>query len=156
MNTYMYHRKHISPLRIVAMILVLVLTLPMDAHAATPETVQPLASAYLSSYGAYTYAAGDGKVQVWFDVEGTRYIPKLGVTEIKLYHAIDGHTWYLVETYSYETTPDLMSYNDYFHAGHVDFDGVPGRYYKATVTFYGGTTSSGDYRDYNTSSILST
>ena len=152
----MYHKKHIPLLRIVAALLILTLTMPMSAKAATVEPVQPLASAYLDLYSAYVYAAGDGKVQVWYDVRGTRYIPKLGVTEIKLYHAIDGHTWYLVETYSYETTPSLMSYNDYFHAGHVDFDGVPGRYYKATVTFYGGTTSSGDYRDYNTSSILST
>ena len=152
----MYHKKHTSLLRVVAVLLVLTLAMPIGAKAATIEPVQPLASAYLLSYGAYVHAAGDGKVQVWYDVNGTRYIPKLGVTEIKLYHAIDGHTWYLVETYSYETTPSLMSYNDYFHAGHVDFDGVPGRYYKATVTFYGGTTSSGDYRDYNTSSILST
>lgn len=152
----MDHRKHISPLRIVAMILVLTLTLPMGAHAATPETVQPLASDYLDFYSAYTHAAGDAKVQVYFDVKGTSYIPKLGVTEIKLYHSIDSQTWYLAQTYSYETTSGLMSYGQKIHSGHVDFDGVPGRFYKATVTFYGGTTSSGDYLEYDTSVILST
>ena len=152
----MYHKKQISILRIVAVLLVLTLAMPMSAKAATVEPVQPLASAYLSSYGAYVYAAGDGKVQVWYEVDGVRYLGMLGVSEIKLYHAIDGHTWYLVKTYSYETTPSLMSYDSVFPAGHVDFDGAPGRYYKATVPFYGGTTSSGDYRDYNTSSILST
>lgn len=152
----MYHRKHITILRVVALLLVLALTMPIGANAATVETVQPRASDYLSSYNAYVYPAGDGKVQVWFDVKGIGYVDKLGVLTIKLYHAIDGHTWYLAKTYSYETTSGLMSYNDNFHSGHVDLNGVPGRYYKATVTFYGGTTSSGDTRYYYTSSILST
>ena len=152
----MYHKKQISILRIVAVLLGLTLAMPMSAKAATVEPVQPLASAYLNAYGAYVYAAGDGKVQVWYDVNGTRYLGMLGVKTIKLYHSIDSQTWYLAQTYSYETTPSLMSYNDYFHSGHVDFDGVPGRFYKATVTFYGGSSATtGDSRDYYTSTILS-
>lgn len=152
----MYHRKHTSLLLIVTMLLVFALTVPMVAHAAVPETLQPMASNYLDSYGAYTYAAGNSQVQVWFNVKGVGYVPKLGATEIKLYHSIDSQTWYLVKTYSYETTSGMMGYNSKLHDGHVDFAGVPGRFYKATVTFYGGTTTSGDYRTYNTSVILST
>jgi hypothetical protein len=134
----------------------LMLTVPTGAYAAVPESFQPMASDYIDTYHAFVQAAGNSKVQVWFNVEGTNYVPKLGASEIKLYHSIDSQTWYLVKTYSYETTSGMMSYNDIYHSGHVDFAGVPGRFYKATVTFYGGTTTSGDYRTYNTSVILST
>lgn len=137
--------------RFVAMLLVFSLCVPVAAYAAEAEAVQPRASLYLSSYGAYVYLPGNGQVQVYFDVTGTNYMDELGALSIAIYESTDGTSWTWKKTFTHDSTAGMLSYNDDFHSGHVTYSGVAGRYYKAYVCIWGGKDGDGDTRYFWTS-----
>ena len=134
-------------LRIVAIILIIACVFPINAMAAEPR-----ASDYLTAYGAYMYAAGWGKVQVWFDVEGTNDMDEIGALEIRLYESKDNETWTWVKTFDYTDYPDMLGYDDFSHTGHVQYNGTIGRYYKAYVCVWAGKNGDGDTRYFWTNS----
>ena len=147
----MYKRKLI---RVLAMLLVAALLLPMGVSASTVETIQPRSSLYLDSYNAYVYPAGNGKIQVYFSVFGTRYMDTLGSLRIEIYESTDNSNWIWKRTFTNERNPELIGYDDYFHSGHVDYQGVAGRYYRAYVCIWAGKDGDGDTRYFYTSSKL--
>ena len=118
--------------------------------------VEPRASAYLSSYGAYCYPEDDGSISVWFEVEGTGTEEVLGVLTIMVEEQVPGtSTWTNVTTYLHEDNPGFLSYNDNFHSGSVDCeDIVPGYLYRAYITFWGGGMEVGDARYYTTATVI--
>ncbi len=132
--------------RLMAVMLILSLTLPVAAAAATVETVQPRASDYLNSYNAYIYPAGNGLVQTWFTVTGTGTLEALGALTIQIYESTDNVNWNWVTAFNHKYNPDMMGYNKFYHSGHVDYQGVAGRYYKAYVCIWGGGLTIGDNR----------
>ena len=127
----------------VSLLLVLVLVLPMNVMA-----VESRASYYLDAYSAYVYPAGWGKVQVWFDVDGTGYMDEIGALEIQLYESKDNATWSWVETYQFSDYSDMLAYNDFTHMSHVEYNGTIGRYYKAYVCVWAGKDGAGDSRTF--------
>lgn len=137
--------------RLIALLLVFSLSVPAYANAAEAELVQPRASAYLETYGAYVYLPGNGQVQVYFDVTGTDDMDELGALSIKIYESTDGVNWTWKDTFMHDQTPGMLSYNDDFHSGHVTYNGVVGRYYKAYVCIWGGKDGQGDTRYFWTS-----
>ena len=143
-------------IRLVAMVLVTTLMLPVSAQAAVVETVQPRESAYLNSYNAYVYPAGGGKIQVYFTVTGTGTIEALGALMIQVYESTNNSNWTLVRAYSHKNYPSMMGYNKVYHSGHMDYQGVAGRYYRAYVSIWGGGLTIGDNRYFYTSSKLAT
>ena len=58
--------------KLIAITLVISLCVPIGVQAAMPETVQPMASAYLADYRAYICAMGDGNLEIWWEVCATR------------------------------------------------------------------------------------
>ena len=90
-------------------------------------------------------------MQVCYTVSGTRYIDELGVVRITLYESTDKSSWSTVKTFTYSAYPSMMSYNDAYHSGYVNYQGVAGRYYKAYVTVWGGDNGAGDNRYFWTS-----
>ena len=150
----MHIKKRAIIIRLVAIILMMTLTLSVGTHPASAEVVQPRASDYLGSYNAYIYPAGGGKVQVWFTVTGAGTQEALGALTIQLYESTDNSTWKWVKAYSHNNYPDMMGYNDYYHSGHVDYQGVAGRYYRAYVCIWGGGLTIGDNRYFYTSAKL--
>lgn len=147
----MHNRKQFALVRMAAIVLVVAMLLPVGAGAAAPETVQPLASYYLDSYNAYIYQAGYGKIQIWFTVTGVDYMDELGALRIAIYESTDNTNWTWVKTFTHNTTSGMLGYNTYFHDGHVDYQGVIGRYYKAYVCIWGGENGDGDTRYFWTS-----
>lgn len=137
--------------RLIALLLVVLLSVPVYANAATVEPVQPRASAYLDNYCAYVYLPGNGEVQVYFDVTGTGYMDELGALSIAIYESKDGENWTWKKTFTHDSTSGMLSYNDNFHTGHVTYNGVAGRYYKAYVCIWGGKNGQGDTRYFWTS-----
>ena len=75
--------------KLIAIILVVSLCAPIGAQAAMPETVQPMASAYLMSYRAYICAMGDGDLEIWWEVCATRTLADVGVLSVYLYESTD-------------------------------------------------------------------
>lgn len=152
----MNRKKNMKLIRLVAMMLALVLVLPMGVKAAVVEPVQPCASYYLNSYNAYVYPAGSGKIQVWFTVTGVDYMDTIGCLRIGIYESTDNTNWTWVKTFTNATNPEFVDCNDYYHSGHVDYQGVAGRYYKAYVCIWAGKDGDGDTRYFYTSSKKAT
>lgn len=149
-------KKKSAILRITGMLLVLALTFSAGAMPAAAETVQPRASEYINSYNAYVYPAGNGKIQVYFTITGTDTLEVLGAMAIHIYESTDRSNWTWVKAYSYKNYPEMVGYNDIFHGGHVDYQGVAGRYYRAYVSIWAGGATVGDSRYFYTSSKLAT
>lgn len=157
----MVNKKVSFPTCLLCAILIIALVLPIGTNAYTVETLQPKASAYLNYYTAYVYPAGNGLVQVWFAVDGLGYQDELGALTIELYECPTNSSniedWEWKETFKYDTTPGMLSYNDDYHSGHVDYpDGKPGWWYKAYVCIWGGKDGDGDTRYFWTSAKQAT
>ncbi len=144
-------RKYSVAMRFTALLIALILIVPMSTKAAVVETVQPRASDYLCSYNAYIYPAANGKIQAWFTVTGYGYLDSIGALHISIYQSTDNVNWEWVKSYSHQNYSQLLSYNDNYHSGYVECQGVPGRYYKAYVCIWGGSDGDGDTRYFYTS-----
>ena len=132
--------------KLIAIALAVSLCAPIGAQAAMPETVQPRASAYLMSYTAYICAMGDGDLEIWWEVCGTDYWADIGVLMISLYESTDNTNFYWVKSFRFTNYPQMLVHDDYFCMDHVDYEGVPGRYYKAYVQVWAGPEDGGDGR----------
>lgn len=147
----MYNKEYSVAMRIAALFVAIVLMLPLHTRAATMEIVQPRASDYLDSYNAYIYPAANGKIQAWFTVTGNDYLDSIGALHISIYESVDNTNWTWCKTYRHNDYPHLLSYNDNYHSGYVEYQGIPGRYYKAYVCIWGGSDGDGDTRYFYTS-----
>lgn len=132
--------------KLIALALIISLCAPIGAQAAMPETIQPMASAYLMDYTAYICAMGDGDLEIWWEVCGTGTWADVGVLSIYLYESTDNTNWEWVKTFQFTTYENMLAHNTYFCMSHVDYDGVPGRYYKAYVHIWAGPEDGGDGR----------
>lgn len=132
--------------KLIAIALVISLCAPIGVQAAMPETVQPMASAYLADYTAYICAMGNGDLEIWWEVTGTDYWADIGVLTVSLYESTDGTNFYWVEAFRFTNYPNMLWHNDFMCVDHVDYEGVPGRYYKAYVHVWAGPEDGGDGR----------
>ena len=134
-------------IKLIAAALAAILLTPVQAYAAVPETVSPMASAYLASYTAAIHPAGNGELQVWFRVTGTGTQDYLGALIVYLFESTDNENWDCIKTFLHEDHDTMLAQNTYAHMGHVIYnEGVPGRYYKAYVGIWGGPGDTGDAR----------
>ena len=132
--------------KLIAIALVISLCTPTGAEAAMPETVQPMASAYLAAYRAYICAMGNGDLEIWWEVTGTGYWADIGVLTVSLYESMDNSNFYWVKAFSFTNYPNMLWHDNYICVDHVDYEGVPGRYYKAYVHIWAGPEDGGDGR----------
>ena len=134
-------------IKLIATILAVILLTPVHARAAVPETISPMASAYLASYTAYICAMGDGELQIWYEVDGTGTQEYIGVLIVQLFESTDNRNWDCVETFLHEDYDTMLAQNTFFHMDCVTYyEGIPGRYYKALVGIWGGPDDCGDSR----------
>lgn len=138
-------------IRLAALILIAAMLCPIGASA-----VEPRASYYLDSYNAYPYAAGSGKVQVWFHVTGVDYMDDIGSLSIQIYESTDNSNFSFVDSYNNGNTPSMLGHDKIIYQSHVTYSGVAGRYYKAYVCIYAGDSSGGDTRYFWTGSVKAT
>ena len=143
---FMLMQKKPCFMKAVVVILVIALMMPVSGNAAMPETVMPLASAYLACYTAYICAMGNGELEIWFEVTGTRTQEDMGVLTIYLYEATDNVNFYWVKTFMDTEYDTMLATNEWEHVDCVTYEGVAGRYYKAYVQIWGGPDDTGDTR----------
>ena len=135
---------------IISIILVISILFPVSARASNSDIAESRASYYLSYYTAYVYPAGAGLIQVYFNASGCGYMDELGALSIQIYECstnssdIDDWTW--KKTFTHDSTDGMLSYNDDYHSGHVDYYGTIGKWYKAYVCIWGGKDGGGDTR----------
>ena len=133
-------------IKVIAATLALILFAPINVQAAVPETVLPMASAYLAAYTSYICAMGEGELQVWFSVTGTGTQEYIGALTIRLYESSDNENWTWVQSFRHTDNSNMLAQNTYAHMNFVSYQGIPGRYYKAYVTIWGGPDDCGDAR----------
>lgn len=133
-------------IRLTAMMLAVMLLVSSSISAVETESVQPRASAYLTSYQTYIYPAGSGEVQIWFSVTADHYMDELGALYVYLYESTDNTSWTRVKTFSHLENSNMLLDDDVFHMDHVTYQGVRGRYYKAYVCIWAGKDGGGDTR----------
>lgn len=144
------HRKHLL-VKAVALLVAVVFICPFYARA-----VESRASEYLTSYNAYPYAAGLGRVQIWFNVTADAYMDDLGALSIQIFESTDNTNWTWVKTFTQDKTAGMLAQNEIFYQGHVEYQGVIGRYYKAYVCIWAGRDGGGDTRYFWTGPIKAT
>ena len=134
-------------IRLIAIFLIVALITPCTAMAATPDTTQPYASKYLTSYNTYICRVGSsGEIQIWFDVMGTGTMDEIGVLSIELYE-VDSNgneTW--LKTYQHEDYSSMLIEDDFCHSSYVSYQGSTNKTYKAYVCFWAGKNGGGDTR----------
>lgn len=142
----MKNRRSRLLIKLLTIILIVSLCAPIGAQAAAPETVQPMASAYLADYRAYICAMGDGNLEIWWEVTGTRTWADVGVLLVSVYESIDNSSFSRVSSFNFTDYPNMLWHDTYICVDHVDYEGVPGRYYKAYVQIWAGPEDGGDTR----------
>lgn len=142
----MKKKKNILLVKAIAIILIVSMCSPISVRAAMPETTAPMASDYLMEYTAYICAMGGGDLEIWFEVTGTRTWADIGVITVSLYESTDNSNFYWVEAFDFTDYPNMLWHDNYICMDHVDYEGVPGRYYKAYVHVWAGPEDGGDGR----------
>ena len=137
--------------KMISLLLVIILVLPLSSMA-----VESRSSLYLHSYSAYLYPPGWGKIQIWFEVDGTNFMDEIGALEIQLYESKDNENWTWIKTFDYTDYSSMLGYNNYYHDGYVEYNGTIGRYYKAYVCIWAGKDGDGDTRYFWTPSEKAT
>lgn len=130
--------------RLIIIIITLTLLLSSVAFAAMD------ASQYLSFYAAYITKSGN-TIKINFQVEGTRIMDQIGVTEIYLYEKTSSSgSWTLVQTFLFSDpayATDMMDSNANYKDDYVSYSGNASYQYMAYVTVYaekdGGSDSRG-------------
>ena len=108
-------------------------------------------SAYLSSYTATLKALSGGDIAVVVDVHGVGTMAEIGAAEIHIYESTDDVSFDLVESYYSDDCSDMLWQNKtHYYDSPVTYEGVAGRYYMATVCFYGAKNNGSDTAWYTT------
>lgn len=142
--------------RVLCLILAVVLVFGSIITAEAAEA-EAQASYYLSSYLAYIYPEGDGKISVWFEVHATGTMDEVGAITIRLREKAPGATsWTSVKTYFYDDYPEMLGSDVNHYYGHVDYEGTPGYTYFAYVTVWAGDDGDGDSRILATAEVVAT
>lgn len=114
----------------------------------TAFAVEPRASYTLDDYYVGLTAEGGGVMSVTAVVNGVGEQDKIGVQQIDIEYktSLNGEWEYYDSLYAAEY-PELYAYGERTFMGGVDFDGVPGHYYRVTITAYAkkGTLSDTGY-----------
>ena len=132
--------------RLLAILLILVFIIPGNAQVAASNEASTRASDYLSTYNTYLYQAALGKIRVYYDVTGVRYMDEIGTLSIRIFESTDNANWTWVKTFTNGDTPSMLGSNKIYHSGYVEFQGTIGRYYKAYVCIWAGKDGGGDTR----------
>lgn len=131
--------------KFVAIILIIVLSIPTTAIAAETEPVMPLASYYLDAYNTYICRVSGG-IQIWYEVMGTGDMDEIGVLSIELYEvsSTGKETW--IKTFLHEDYESMLATDDWYHCSYVSYPGSSTKTYKAYVCIWAGKNGGGDTR----------
>lgn len=133
-------------IKVIALCLAFVLSVPVTANAAEVTPITPYASYYLDTYNTYICAMGSGKIQIWYEVMGVGDMDEIGTLRIMLYESSDNSTWKWVKTFSHENYSSMLAEDDWYHCSYVSYNGTADKYYKAYVCIWAGKNGSGDTR----------
>ncbi|MDY6366143.1 MAG: hypothetical protein SPL18_05755 [Oscillospiraceae bacterium] len=109
----------------------------------------------LSAYSAGCVAESGGKIAIWIDVTGTYpHMDKIGSDAIYLYESTDNVRYTRVAVFKPKDYPSMLTTNTIsYYEDVVTYQGVPGRYYSATVYCYAEKDGVSDSKPYETATV---
>ena len=107
------------------------------------------ASDYLSVYVISLDAIGNGEMEIYYDVNGTGRMTKIGAQALYVDEYVNGD-WVPYLTLTAAENDGFYGYNTAWHSGFAYFDGTPGVKYRVTLKAY-ASNSSGSDTGYGTS-----
>lgn len=122
----------------------------MTTLLCTVASASTRSSAYLSSYTARIQPLSDGEIAVVVDVRGVGTMSEIGAAEIHIYESTDNVSFDLMESYYSDDCPEMLGSGSFYYDSPVTYEGVVGRYYKATVCFYAAKNNGSDTAWYTT------
>ena len=131
------------PLRVASLALVLVFCFSFIAPVADAR-----GSLFIGNYTTSMSTGSNGNVTVWFQITGTGMMDQIGSTKVTI---IENGTE--IKTYHHTSTPGMMGYNKGFHGSSITYSGIPGRTYRAHVTYQCGKDGDWDNRSMGTNTV---
>lgn len=132
------------PVKLLAVMVAVSLFLPAGARAATAETVQPAAGNYIADAHSEIHAVGGGDLEIYFTVEGMGVWAEIGVLTIYVYESTDNSNFTCVQTLRAADYEEMMGGGVQMYRNHVDYEGVPGCYYKVYIMAWVDTGTTGE------------
>jgi len=123
--------------RVVALVLAFMMIVSVGSVASAR------ASDYLSSYTVALDALGNGEMEIFFDVDGTGTMTKIGAQVLYVDEYVNG-AWSPYLTLAAVDNDDFYGYNTAGHIGLAYFDGTPGVKYRVTLVAYARNSSGSD------------
>lgn len=129
----------------------LVMALALFLCCTSASAVETRANPYISVCSGYIYPTGNGGMDIYFSVTGTKRMTKIGANVINVYDS----NGTLKKSFDCTSAAysNMMGYDRTYYGSHVSWQGVPGTTYYAIICFaavYQGTSYS--YVDYVTGS----
>lgn len=93
------------------------------------------ASDFLAGYGISIEAQGDGLMEIFYNVDGTSRMTKIGAQALYVDCYKNGY-WQPYTTLLEIDNPDFYGYDIFGHAGFAYFTGEPGVKYRVTLKAY--------------------
>ena len=121
--------------------IVLALTLVVSISGAALATTR--ASEYLAGYSISMEALGNGEMEIFYDVNGTGRMTKIGAQALYIDEYVNG-SWSPYLTMTAAENDGFYGYNTAGHAGFAYFDGTPGVKYRVTLKAYALNSSGSD------------
>lgn len=128
------------------------MTVPAYAADASGGDASVQASDYISSYTAWANAGSGGKVYIYYSIDATGTVARIGAKLIVV-QVLDAGVWTNVKTITGTLSNGMLISNDTSHTGGIVYQGTAGKSYRAVVTVYAGPTSGGDSRIVTTNSV---
>ena len=125
--------------RIVAMMMVLSL---IFSTAGVANAQEDRASDYLSIYGISLEAQGNGRIEIFYHVDGKGLMDCVGAQALYIDY-YNGEEWIPYETQLGMQHPDFYSYDAFGHIGFAYFDGESGVDYRVTLQAYARGSDGG-------------
>lgn len=147
-------KKYVTRIATLILIFGLSIGMTVSAHAADSSggDVSPQASNYISSYSAWANAGSGGAVYIYYDVDATGYVARVGAKLIVV-QTLDAGVWKDVKTITGTVSNGMLVSNASSHLGGIVYQGTAGNSYRAVVTVYAGPISGGDSRIVTTNSV---
>lgn len=138
--------------RIIAFVLVIVMSLSAVAFAAVPPAEDIQSSRFIAGKHAAVTAMGGGTIRITYSVSAYYSIDELGACQINLYKS----TGQLMKTYYSSAYANMMGYNCGTHSGYVTYPGTVGTGYYVSIAFYAEDGGIGETKTITTGVTICT
>lgn len=129
-----------------------------EVFAADDPGIMPYGSDYITGYGGYCAAAGNGKVIIYYDLTGNGTQNFLGLKDIYLWESRDnGATWHIAKQFHWTDYPNMMGRMKFVFSSENVYYGTAGyKYYAEMNAWAGSSPTNGDLRTFYTGIITAT